>query len=228
MARSFSESDIAELSRRIRMAQSQKGWTNDVAAEAADLPIRTYCFYRNGEVTRPSPDKLRSIAEALDLDPGTLGLSGPDAQFALPSDYVRIPTVRVNADQEGNYELRRTGKMLPVAFSRTFAKENIAPDLKSLIGYEVRGATASSRYSPGQLLVLVEAKQRVPFAGDYLVRIDDSWDVYSIQRLPDRRLRFIPHNDDFASFDRKLDDGGSLPDDNVEVIGRVAWEGHAV
>lgn len=228
MPRSYSESDIEELSRRIRMAQSQKGWTNDVAADAADLPIRTYCFYRNGEVTRPSPDKLRSIADALDMDPGALGLSGTAAQFILPSDYLRVPTVRVRAGENGTYTLQRTGETLPVAFSREFAKEHIATDLDNLIGYEVRGATASSRYAAGQLLVLEETNQRVPFAGDYLVRIDDSWDVYSVQRLPDNRLRFIPHNSSFDAFERKLEEGGTLPDDDVEVVGRVAWEGRAV
>lgn len=210
------------------MAQSQKGWTNDTAADEAGLPIRTYCFYRNGEVTRPSPDKLRAIAKALDLDPGALGLTGPDARFALPSDYVRIPTVRVTSRDGSGYELKRTGDTLPVAFARTFAKSHIASDLDSLIGYEVQSATASTRYASGQLLVLVETNQRVPFAGDYLVRIDDSWDVYSVQRLPDRCVRFIPHNDAFESFERQLGEDGTLEDDNLEIVGRVAWEGRTL
>jgi transcriptional regulator with XRE-family HTH domain len=218
--------DVDDLARSIQAAQKRKGWTNEQTADAAGLPVRTYCFYKNGEVQHPSPDKLRRIAAALDLSDLLASLSAELADVLSIGDekYVRLHEVAIVSEADGTYALQRTDRVLPMAFEREFVRENIALDTEEVMGYEVTGATSSQRYYPGQHLVIVGTAGRVPCGDDYLVRIGASWDLYAVQSLPEGMVRFHPHNDTYDAFELPLDDSARVDDATVEIVGRVAWE----
>ena len=93
MATKMASDGIIELGRLLRSRREELGLSTYQAAERAGVDQTTICRFEAGAYQQPKPEKLRLLAEALDLNLTTLmTLAGYPVPRALPSlpAYLRL------------------------------------------------------------------------------------------------------------------------------------------
>ena len=220
----------------IRAARKRKGWTQEIAAQKAGLPKRTYESYERGEIGNPAMDKVRAIANALDLaiadlQPGQ-GDGGkreaPPVMREAPArygGYYRVPVYG-----EAAAETRGTCRAIEEPFgyrdltaeeyTRTFQRPPPRNGEEAVGYFRIVGDSASPIYLDGEdvPVELVPREQRQQFKDEtvYVFRWREDLYVKRLQKLEGGAIRAYSLNPDIEVREFKPAD-----DNEFEILGRV-------
>lgn len=108
-----------------------------------------------------------------------------------------------------------------VAFDQMLLRRMLGYSSKTIHAISASGDSMAPFINDSDLLLVDHAKN-IPQDGVYVLRIDDTLIVKRIQCLPNNRLKIMSDNPIYQPYEV------DLTTDNVQVIGKVVWQGRHV
>jgi phage repressor protein C with HTH and peptisase S24 domain len=134
---------------------------------------------------------------------------------------VYIPKFDVKAAAGGGVYVEAETLEYLVAFDQSTLRKIIGYISKSIYAITASGDSMLPFINDGDLL-LVDHSKNMPQDGVYVLRVDDTLIVKRIQCLPNNRLKVMSDNPIYQPYEV------DLKNDNVQIIGKVIWQGKHV